>query len=231
MMKKAGSFLRAKMTRLTKWGILAGGILMGLAVGLLFLAVERWIGSLGVIVVHAATAAAVFFAWRILDSGEWNLDNLEKGEKAERRVGQAIEYAITARDCAVAHSVTDTEIAKLGDIDHIVATPKRIWVIETKYKAVPKKIFPKVLSGIAANTDAVRKRVPAGTPVQGCLVLAYECKGFQPTAQADSGEEIRVYTEKTLGDLRSELRKDARGTGLPDGQFATDVWNLGWVAK
>ncbi|MCY4098848.1 MAG: hypothetical protein OXF40_11410, partial [Rhodospirillales bacterium] len=53
--------------------------------------------------------------------GRWNFDNFRKGWKAENRVGQAIGYAVTAENCAVAHSVT--EIAKVGDIDHIVATP------------------------------------------------------------------------------------------------------------
>ena len=126
------------------WGSLAGGILFGLSAGLLFYAVEGWIGPLWVIVAYAATAAAVLLGWRILDSGRWDLDRLTKGMGAEERVGQLIEYGITARDCAVAHSVT--EIAKVGDIDHIVATPAGIRVIETKYRRVPKRVFPRVLS-------------------------------------------------------------------------------------
>lgn len=227
----AGAFLKDKMAQLTRWGLLAGGILLGLSAGLLFLAVERWIGSLGVIFAHAATAAAVFFAWRILDSGRWTLENLAKGSEAEMRVGQAIEYAIAAKNCAVAHSVTDTEIAKVGDIDHIVATPESVWVIETKYRAVPDKNFRKVLNGIAANTDAVRKWAPAGTPVQACLVLAYERKKFKPAAQADSGEEILVYTEKTLGCFRRKLLEEASGKKAPDEKIATKIWKLGLDAK
>ena len=87
------------------------------------------------------------------------MDNLEKGVDAETRVGQIVEYAITAENCAVAHSVT--MIARVGDLDHIVATPVSVWVIETKYRRVSKKSFSKVLSRIAANTDAVRQWVPA----------------------------------------------------------------------
>ena len=172
MMQSAGSFLRAKMVRLSMWGMLAAGMLLGLSTGLLLLSVARWIGLLWVVVAYAAIAAAVFLAWRILDSGRWDLDRLKKGMDAEERVGQLIEYGITARDCAVAHSVT--EIAEVGDIDHIVATPAGIWVIETKYRKVPRRVFPDVLGRIAANTGAVRKWAPAGTHVQGCLVLAYE---------------------------------------------------------
>ena len=50
---------------------------------------------------------------------------------AERNVGGLIEYGITAPGCAIAHSVT--EIAEIGDIDHLVATPGCLWVVETKY--------------------------------------------------------------------------------------------------
>ena len=227
MMQSAGSFLRARMVRLSMWGMLAAGILLGLSAGLLLLSVERWIGLLWVVVAYAAIAAAVFLAWRILDSGRWDLDRLKKGMDAEERVGQLIEYGITARDCAVAHSVT--KIAKVGDIDHIVATPAGIWVIETKYRKVPRHVFPEVLGRIAANADAVRKWAPAGTHVRGCLVLAYE-RGTGKKTYTRGNEKIAVYTEKTLGDLRRELRKEARGGKQPDGQIAGDIWNLGRVA-
>ena len=227
MMQSAGSFLRAKMVRLSMWGMLAGGIMFGLSAGMLFYAVEGWIGPLWVIVAYTATAAAVFFAWRILDSGRWDLDKLKKGMGAEERVGQLIEYGITAKDCAVAHSVT--KIAKVGDIDHIVATPEGIWVIETKYRKVPRRVFPEVLGRIAANTDAVRKWAPAGTRVRGCLVLAYE-RGTGKRTYTRGNEKIAVYTEKTLGDLRRELREEARGGKQPDGQVVTDIWNLGHIA-
>ena len=226
MMRSAGSFLRAKMVRLSMWGSLAAGILLGLSAGPLFYAVEGWFGPLWVLVAYATTAAAVFLAWRILDSGNYDLDRLTKGMGAEERVGQLIEYGITAKDCAVAHSVT--EIAKVGDIDHIVATPAGIWVIETKYRKVPRRVFSEVLGRIAANTDAVRKRAPAGTHVWGCLVLAYEREEGRKT-YTRGNEKIAVYTEKTLGDLRRELRKEARGGRLPDGEVATDVWNLGHI--
>ena len=72
---------------------------------------------------YITTGAAVYFAVRILDrpSFRWNMDNLEKGVDAETRVGQIIEYAITAENCAVAHSVT--MIARVGDIDPLSPHP------------------------------------------------------------------------------------------------------------
>ena len=90
----------------------------------------------------------------------------------ETLVGQTIERAITAENCAVAHSVK--KIAKVGDIDHIVATPKAVWVTETKYRKVPPKSFPKVLNRIAANMKSVRQWAHGKTTVRGCLVLAFE---------------------------------------------------------
>ena len=62
-------------------------------------------------------------------SGIWYLErsrlgNLDKGEKAETYAGQAIEYARTDANYAVAHSVIT--IARAGDIDHLVATPVRL---------------------------------------------------------------------------------------------------------
>lgn len=230
MMKIAGSFPRAKRIRLLMWGMMGAGSLLGLAAGLLFSAVEPWIGPFGLIGLYSAAAAAVYFAVRALDrpSSRWNVDNLIKGERAEERVGQAIEYAITAKDCAVAHAVTD--IAKVGDIDHIVATPEAIRVIETKYKKVPPDIYPEVLGRIAANTAAVRKWAPAGRPVRGCLVLACEPKKLKPSALAGQ-EEIAVYTRKTLVDLQRELREEARGQEVADEQIARDIWKLGKVAE
>lgn len=230
MMKIAGSFPRAKRIRLLMWGMMGAGSLLGLSAGLLFSAAEPWIGPFGLIGLYAAAASAVYVAVRALDRplSRWNVDNLIKGERAEERVGQAIGYAITAKDCAVAHAITD--IAKVGDIDHIVATPAAIWVIETKYKKVPSDIYPEVLRRIASNTEAVRKWAPAGRPVRGCLVLAYEPKKFKPSALAGK-EKIAVYTQKTLVDFRLKLREEARGQEVADEQIARDIWNLGKVAE
>ena len=52
-----------------------------------------------------------------------------------RTVGQAIEYPSTRERCAVAHHLE--EIARVGGIDHLVATPRGLWVIETKHGLVP----------------------------------------------------------------------------------------------
>ncbi|MDE0505215.1 MAG: nuclease-related domain-containing protein, partial [Candidatus Poribacteria bacterium] len=158
----------------------------------------------------------------------WNLDNLKKGVDAETRVGKIIERAITANNCAVAHSVI--EISKIGDIDHIVATPVAVWVIETKYQRVPQERFPKVLDRIAANMNAVRQWAPDRTTVRGCLVLAYENESVKKSRWGtnDNGgkEEIAVYARSSLDTFEQEMRKEAGKTPSLDQQVAEELWRL-----
>ena len=230
MRRNAGSYVRSRMVRLGMLGTAGAGVLMGLGIAPLFYLVDMWAGRIWTVAAYLGTAAVVYIVVRQLDrpSDRWNFDNMQKGLDAETRVGQIIEYAITAKGCAVAHSVT--EIAKVGDIDHIVATPRGIWVIETKYKRVPKKAFPEVLSRIAANIDAVREWAPAGTHVRGCLVLAYETEKAKKSFSQGS-EKIAVYTEDSLATLMRELRKEARGRRSLDEQISKDIWKLGHITE
>ena len=66
----------------------------------------------------------------------------------------------------------------------------RLWVIETKYRRVPREHFPEVLRRIADNTTAVWEWAAPGTPVRECLVLAYESRIHRKTY--DYGKEAIV---------------------------------------
>lgn len=214
MRRNAGDFLRKELNRLSLLELTGAGIGIGVTLGAFIVwALGPWIGHIW------AMAACAVFAMALLGI-RWNLDNLEKGFDAETRVGQAIEYAITRDGCAFAHTVTT--IAKVGDIDHIVATPMRLWVVETKYTYVPKGQFPKALSRIAANTRAVRRWAPEGTPVRGCLVIAYE-QDFDPEYDW-FGEKISAHTPDSLVQT---LRSEAREKQSIDKGIARDVWKLG----
>ena len=154
-------------------GAAGAGMVAGLGLGLpVFALADRWLGPGWAAVAYGAVAIALAATVWALDwpVNRWNYGNVRKGVDAETRVGQVIEYAISAEGCAVAHSVS--EIAVRGDIDHLVATPLGVRVVETKYRRVRGSRFPKVLEGIAANVEAVRSWVPAGVAVRGCLVLA-----------------------------------------------------------
>ena len=166
--------------------------------------------------------------WKIkrrFDGEDGGYSRLEKGEKAEVRVGSTIERAIAAPGCAVAHSVM--EISKVGDIDHLVATPVGVWVIETKFKRVPKSEFPKVLKRIEMNTKGVREWVRPGTLVRGCLALAYEEDSYRRYFM--SGDE-RIVAQ-TPDSLARELSTAAARKLVVDGKVAGDVWKLGEVRE
>lgn len=230
MRRNAGSFVRGKMVQLGMLGTAGVGVLMGLGITPLFYVVDIWAGLIWAVAAYLGTFVVVYILVRRLvrPSDRWNLDNWRKGADAETRVGQTIEYAITAENCAVAHSVT--EIAKVGDIDHLVATPVAIWVIETKYQRVPSKSFPEVLRRIAANTNAVREWAPAGTLVRGCLVLAYETKNAKKS-YSHGKERIAAYTEDSLPTFMDKLRTEARSRRSLDERIAEDIWKLGHVTE
>ena len=155
----------------------------------------------------------------------WPLRNMRKGASAEQKVGQAIEYALTRDRCAVAHNVE--EIAKIGDIDHLVATPSGLWVIETKYGRVPKPEFERTLQRIASNVEGVRGWA-ARSRVTGCLVFANEQDQTPAPTYDWHGETIRCFGSPTL--LMRELRREAVGTAASS-EIAQKVWTLGKVGE
>ena len=228
MRRLAGAFVRRKRNALLLLVAAGGGVLVGLGLGyLLYQASGAWLGGVWVSVGFGGTiivaVVTFWFVFRSLERGR--LERLEKGEDAEVRAGQFIEYAITAPHCAIAHSVT--AIARVGDIDHLVATPVRLWVIETKYRRVPRERFPEVLRRIAENTAAAWEWAPPGTLVRGCLVLAYESRIHRKTY--DYGKEpIEVHTPASLA---RALRAEAAREPVLDENVAAKVWKLGRVAK
>lgn len=206
---------------------LGEGVLWGIAIGMLLYAVfSPLIGYGWGFIPYVVALVAVYFVIDLVADNpfsRFSFENLQKGESAETRVGQLIEHAITRESCAVAHSVT--KIAEIGDIDHIVVMPSAIWVIETKYKRVPRSRFPTVLGRIAANTRAVRQWAPAGTTVRGCLVLAYE-DSIGKRNYSHANETIRVFTPELLGE---EIRRESQSKRMVDERVAKDVWQLGQI--
>ena len=151
----------------------------------------------------------------------WRLSDMKKGARAEERIGQVIEYALTRERCAVAHDVE--EVANVGNIDHLVATPRGLWVIETKHGRVPRSEFRETLRRIAFNVKAVRDWAP-GMRVTGCLVFFNEPKPPPKPTYESGAETIKCFANPTS--LMRELRDEAQGEGgSPD--LARRVWALG----
>lgn len=151
----------------------------------------------------------------------WRVTDMKKGAQAEETVGQAIEYALTREACAVAHNVE--EIAKVGDIDHLVATPRGLWVIETKHGRVPASEFPETLRRIATNVERVRAWAP-GTRVTGCLVFAHDQRRRPKATFGFGSETIRCFENAKA--LMHELRAEAHKEG-GSSELARRVWKLG----
>lgn len=153
----------------------------------------------------------------------WRLEDMRKGARAEERVGQAVEYALTSEGCAVAHHVED--IAKIGDIDHLVATRRGLWVIETKHGRVPEPVFPETLRRIALNVAGVRNWAP-GLQVTGCLVFSSEPEKPPKSYYEHGAEKIRCFAnpESLMRELRAESRAEGGSSSM-----ARKVWRLAKV--
>ena len=166
----------------------------------------------------------IILAWaclRILgmEQGDWRISNMRKGLRAEARIGHTIEWALSSYACAVAHNVMDHSPG--GDIDHLVATPKGLWVIETKYGRVNDKRFPNTLRSIARNVHDVREQIPNAN-VTGCLVFATDPGKVSPSYDYD-GEQILCFPDPNS--LAHALRKEARSTASSN-ELAKLVWDL-----
>ena len=110
MRRNAGAYLRYKSTMLLLLLAAGGGIIVGLGLGyVLHQMMGVWLDGVSTSVAMGGAILVVIAAfWIVFRSVERErLQRLEKGESAEVRTGQTIEYAITAPNCAVAHSVTD----------------------------------------------------------------------------------------------------------------------------
>ena len=190
--------------------LLGVGMLLGVAIAL-------WVAAYVTVVAGTTAVVGSLFLWG------WRRrrrDALRKGYVAERQIGRALEQAITAKGCAIAHNVT--AVMDSGDIDHIVATPQSVWVIETKYRRVPNDSFPKVLSRLHACRGRVEALLPRGTPVRSCLVLAYEEDGVKRERDG-----ILVYNNETFRDeFLARLRDERQGPVAVDQRISGTIWRL-----
>ena len=157
-----------------------------------------------------------------IDDGTWPIQDMAKGADAEEAVGQLIEYVLMREGCAVAHHVE--EIARYGDIDHLVATPTGLWVIETKSSRIPESEFRKTLQLIKANVEAVQRWAP-NVQVTGCLVFGGSKKVKAKDSYIEQGVQIRCYSEPSelMLQLRAEARADS-GTSA----VSKKVWSLAY---
>ena len=130
MRREAGQWVRARLLGSVQAMLAIRSGIAGLALGVGLTGMMGWPAAIALVAVLAALEAL-----RMRRYARDRFSRLLKGTVAERFVGGLTEGAIAAPGCAVAHSVT--KIADVGDIDHLVATPGTLWVVETKYRKVP----------------------------------------------------------------------------------------------
>ena len=152
----------------------------------------------------------------------WRLEDMEKGALSENLIGHAIEAALTNEGCAVAHDVI---AFGAGDIDHLVATPKGLWVIESKTCAIPNDEFPLTLQNLAWKVRDVRTWA-GDVPVRGCLVFNEDPEKRKEVYETE-GETLRCYWDRKA--LYKALRSDvAEACGSKE--LADRVWKLSVTA-
>ena len=154
------------------------------------------------------------FSYEKLIEPRWS-----KGMLAERNVAGVIECALSVEGCATAHGVTNIP-STIGDIDHLVATPGCLWVVETKHRRVPKKHFQKVLQRISTNTKAVQKWHTNANEVQGCLVLAHEVVPPKRQEYETDNIQIKVFDRRSF---MNELKKTVHQRQDSVAQSATKI--------
>ena len=212
--KPPGTWLRRKLFLKGVRAIIAASATLG---ALITTTVIHLLGIEVAFVFWAVVVWMIGFAIWFSFVEEPSAKRLEKGLDGDLSTGDVIELALTAQNCAVAHSVMFPG-DKVGDIDHLVVTPVRLWVIETKFKRVHPKKFPEVVRRIQSNVNKVREWARE-SEVQGCLVLA---TGRVGRRNYEHGKVV-VHSPKTL---MAALKDDACRERKLDPKIVDNVWEL-----
>ena len=167
-------------------------------------ALVLWV-ALGAVPASAETVATgLFLAWGpacvasllVVRHGFRNYgeENLEKVFEAETLIGRRIEAAITRPIHAVAHNV-EIEGAEPGDIDHIVATPGGLVVVESKFADVPEDRFPRVRRGLRRTS---RPCAHGRRPAHPCTERSYTCTSI--IASGNTRRSARTFASTSRSD-------------------------------
>ena len=209
--RRPGQYLREKLLNQSLYAVTIAGASIGLAIAsVLYLIVVEWLGlskEFPWILLWFVFVGVVAVVWLTCSRRNWSASNLLKGMVGETTVADVIERSmLQAFGCFVAN---DVRLPKTGgNIDHIVVTPQRVMVVETKYRRVIPKAFPHVMRRIVKCTDIVRKHVGSEVEVTGCLVFADPATKVKPTYSAPGSQTIHAFTCPTLeATLEQECRK------------------------
>ena len=182
---------------------------------------------------------AILVAWGILGAMVLSLGALHVfirrtdaswglGLRAERKVGDLIEHALTQGGCAWAHDVKEA-LGLQGNIDHVVMTPMGVWVVETKARWLSKRRFGAALRQIEGNVRRVRQHLGTSLPVRGAMVIADRSHHSMESDHDRNGEQVTVFGAKRFWAVLRRERVHGLDNGLRPEVTTTEnmVWNLG----
>ena len=203
-----GLGVRRKTRGLLAWGLFLCGVGVGLFAGVVLFWVMAGAGweAWPSVTVGAVVVIMTLVAWK-RRFGTWTLESSDKGIAGETIVGGTIQDALMRPDCAVEHAIPGQ--GERGEIDHLVVTPLGVWVVETKYKWVPRKQYRAVMRRLALNVESVRRTLGRGATVKGCLVLATVRRRKHYRYRAH-GETLNVFSVRSF---REQLREEAQTKG------------------
>ena len=150
------------------------------------------------------------------------------GLRAERRIGDLIDHAVTQRGCAVAHYVKEA-LGGRGNVDHVVMTPAGIWVVETKSRWLSEERFGAALRQVERNVGRVRSHLETSLPVRGALVIADPAKDTHEKKYDRNGVVVWSFGgEKFWRMLKAERGQTGADARSPElARVAGEVRKLG----
>ena len=204
-------------------------VIAGCAFGFWIRGLPVFNGPAGILALLVAAGAAIL-ACVVVFAYHRRLDTTWlPGLKAERRIGDLIDYAVTQCGCAFAHDVREALGDGLGNVDHVVMTPAGIWVVETRAHRVPKSRFPAALRQVAENVGRVRNHLETSLPVRGALVIADRSQDALEEQFDWEGEALLAFGAKRfLRALKAECEQTGTDVRSPEmALVAHKVWDLG----
>ena len=198
--RRPGQFLRQKFLQRGFYVMLVIGCSLGLLVA--YLTHEILVPLLGLegrftwVLLYWILMCLAFVAFMTYSKGGWSFRNLLKGMESESIVADVIERSmLQVFGCFVVNDVLLH--GGLGNIDHIVVTPGRVLVIETKYRRLKYEYFQKAMRRIVGHVHKIEQYLGADVDVVGCLVLVHPSAGVK-NSYSYAGRTIRAFKLESL---------------------------------
>ena len=198
--RKPGQYLRQKFLQRGLYVFLVIGCSLGLLVAYatheilaLWLGLEERFSWILMYWILMCLASVVFMTY---SKGSWSFRNLIKGMESESIVADVIDRSLLQ---AFGYLVVNDVLLQEGhgNIDHIVVTPGRVLVIETKYRRLKYEYFQKAKRQIVGHVHELEQYLGADVDVVGCLVVVHPSERVK-SSYSYAGRTIRAFKLEPL---------------------------------